>query len=190
MSRRLPVVSLRRLVIADLAVYRAHLRRLDAETRRRRFGAPVTDDFLENHVEHAFTAETVLHGLFVGGRLVGSGEIRGGGRWVGEAEAGIGIEADHRSADRERRLAARVLRSARNRGVERIRSDRSTFGARGSTETAVVSAEADGAVVVAVSRKRSVASLAAEGVCEGSGRLARFFDLLGHFAMPALGRVA
>jgi len=63
--------SIRKLWVADTAAFRDHLMRLDPQTRRNRFGMAAGDDFVRRYAETSFALDTLIHGIFIGGDLVG-----------------------------------------------------------------------------------------------------------------------
>ena len=83
--------SVRKLWIGETILYREHLLRLDAESRRNRFGGAVSDDFLRTYSEPSGLSDAVIHGFFVEGVLRGAAELRplAAGN---EAEAAFSIE--------------------------------------------------------------------------------------------------
>lgn len=113
--------SLRKLGVVDRAAFRDHLLRLDPESRRCRFGGPTTDWFIEHYAERSVEDGTVIHGVFLDGRLIGCGELAIWDPASGEAEAAFSVEARFQGIGFGTRLMRRVLLSARNRGVGTIR---------------------------------------------------------------------
>ena len=69
--------TFRKLWAADTAALRAHLLRLDPESRRMRFGTPVSDFFIQHYADNALGNHSVAHGYFVDGILRGVAELRG-----------------------------------------------------------------------------------------------------------------
>jgi GNAT superfamily N-acetyltransferase len=112
--------SIRKLWVADTAAFRDHLLRLDPMTRRNRFGMAASDDFVGRYAETSFALDTLIHGVFIGGDLVGVGELRSVGRSRTEAEAAFSVEQDWQGRGFGSRLMERVLLAARNRRIERL----------------------------------------------------------------------
>jgi GNAT superfamily N-acetyltransferase len=111
--------SIRKLWIGELDKYRAHLLRLDPESRRNRFGGAVSDEFIENFVALTRGLEVVIHGFFAGGELRGVGELRP----LDEphtAEAAFSIEKNWQSHGVGSALLERTLLAARNRGIQQM----------------------------------------------------------------------
>lgn len=110
---------LRRLGAADEGIFRDHLVRLDAASRRLRFGSPVNDLFLARHARSALQSRAVLFGAFEDGTLIGVAEIHADAS--GDlAEAAFSVEPAYRSLGLGTRLFRAVLDAVRNRGVSRL----------------------------------------------------------------------
>jgi RimJ/RimL family protein N-acetyltransferase len=113
--------TFRKLWVSDTAALQAHLLRLDPESRRMRFGTPVTDYFIEQYAQHALGSHSIAHGWFVDGVLRGVAELRGfrsvGG---GEAEAAFSVEKNFQNGGIGTELFARTVLAARNRGISRL----------------------------------------------------------------------
>jgi len=110
---------IRKLWIDRAGPYRDHLLRLDAESRRNRFGGAVSDDFIINYIELSLGLDAVLHGFFVDGTLRGVAELRPLGRGLAEeAEAAFSIEKPWQSHGVGSALLERTLLAARNRGIK------------------------------------------------------------------------
>lgn len=112
--------SIRKLWVADTAAFRDHLMRLDPQTRRNRFGMAAGDDFVRRYAETSFALDTLIHGIFIGGDLVGVGELRSLGRSRSDAEAAFSVETDWQSRGFGSKLMERVLLAARNRRIEKL----------------------------------------------------------------------
>jgi len=113
--------AIRKLWIGEADRYRDHLIRLDPQSRRNRFGATVSPEFIARHVDHSTEAEAVIHGFFVDGVLRGAGKLRPlrDGR-PREAETAFSVERPWQSFGVGTALLARTLLAARNRGLEFI----------------------------------------------------------------------
>lgn len=184
--------SFRKLGVADRAAFRDHLLRLDPEGRRCRFGGPTTDWFIENYAERSVEDGTLIHGVFVGGRLVGCGELAIWDPASGEAEAAFSVEARFRGFGFGTRLMRRVLLSARNRGVGTLRM--TCLSANLPMQTLARRAGAD----ILFERGEAVALLVTEGASPGSRvveavrdlrvRIESLFRLWSRPIHPGLGR--
>ena len=110
---------IRKLWVGETDPYRAHLLRLDPESRRNRFGGGVSDSFIENYVEVSRGLDGVLHGFFVDGELRGVAELRPLGKvFAFEAEAAFSIEKPWQSLGIGNVLLERTLLAARNRSIK------------------------------------------------------------------------
>jgi GNAT superfamily N-acetyltransferase len=110
---------IRKLWVGETDPYRAHLLRLDPESRRNRFGGGVSDSFIENYVEVSRGLDSVLHGFFVDGALRGVAELRPLGKvFALEAEAAFSIEKPWQSLGIGKALLERTLLAARNRSIK------------------------------------------------------------------------
>ena len=110
---------IRKLWIDRADTYRDHLLRLDAESRRNRFGGAVSDEFIANYAELSRGLDAVMHGFFVNGALRGVAELRPlGDGFMQEAEAAFSIEKPWQSHGVGSALLERTLLAARNRGIK------------------------------------------------------------------------
>ena len=84
---------IRKLWIGEAQLYREHLLRLDAASRRSRFAGTVSDEFVRAYADLSFGIDAVIHGFFVDGTLRGAAELRPlGTPPTREAEAAFSIE--------------------------------------------------------------------------------------------------
>jgi len=114
-------ISFRKLWASDSAALQAHLLRLDPESRRMRFGTPVTDYFIEQYAQNALGSHSIAHGYFVDGVLRGVAELRGfRGVAGGEAEAAFSVEQTHQNRGIGTELFGRTVLAARNRGISKL----------------------------------------------------------------------
>jgi GNAT superfamily N-acetyltransferase len=117
-----PLVSdgtVRRLWAGETELYRQHLLRLDAGSRRNRFCGVVSDDFIRRYAEPSALRSAFIYGFFVDGVLRGAAELRLL-EPAGEAEAAFSVENAWQSHGVGTELFERVLLAARNRQVERL----------------------------------------------------------------------
>lgn len=114
-------ISFRKLWAADTAALKSHLMRLDAESRRMRFGTPVSDYFIDQYAENALGNHSIAHGYFVDGVLRGVAELRGfRGVAGGEAEAAFSVEISFQNKGIGTELFSRTVLAARNRGISKL----------------------------------------------------------------------
>jgi len=114
-------IHFRKLWVADSAALKAHLLRLDAESRRMRFGTPVSDFFIGQYADNALGSHSIAHGYFVDGVLRGVAELRGfRGVSGGEAEAAFSVEKQFQNRGIGTELFGRTVLAARNRGISKL----------------------------------------------------------------------
>ena len=114
-------ISFRKLWASDGTALQAHLLRLDPESRRMRFGTPVTDYFIEQYAQNALGSHSISHGYFVDDVLRGVAELRGfRGVAGGEAEAAFSVENDFQNKGIGTELFGRTVLAARNRGISKL----------------------------------------------------------------------
>jgi GNAT superfamily N-acetyltransferase len=111
--------SVRKLWVGETELYRQHLLRLDAESRRNRFGGAVSDEFIRRYSGPSALNGAVIYGFFVDGVLRGAAELRLLAR-AGEAEAALSIGRAWQSCGVGTALLERVLLAARNRKIEHL----------------------------------------------------------------------
>jgi GNAT superfamily N-acetyltransferase len=112
---------IRKLFAGEAERYRDHLFRLDPESRRARFGGPVSDDFIDSYVTVSISLDAVVYGFFLDGALRGAGELRPVRSAVdADAEAAFSIEQPWQSHGIGLALLAHTLLAARNRGIRTL----------------------------------------------------------------------
>lgn len=112
---------IRKLWAGEGEVFRDHLLRLDAESRRFRFGSAVSAEFIERYAARAFRTGAIVHGYFVDGVLRGAAELYPMGDVLpGEAEAAFSVEREFQNHGLGTVLLERVILSARNRGIRTL----------------------------------------------------------------------
>jgi GNAT superfamily N-acetyltransferase len=110
---------IRKLWSVETDAYRDHLVRLDAESRRNRFGGAVADDMIRTYAATARGNDVIVHGFFVDGVLRGAADLRIlGPLYRREAEAAFSIEKPWQSHGIGSALLERSLLAARNRGIK------------------------------------------------------------------------
>src|SRR6266508_2127792 len=111
--------TIRKLWIGEAELYREHLLRLDAESRRNRFGGAVSDELIRKYSGPSALNGAVIYGFFFEGVLRGAAGLRLLAR-AGEAEAALSIERAWQSRGVGTALLERVLLAARNRKIEHL----------------------------------------------------------------------
>ena len=110
---------IRKIWIGEAELYRDHLLRLDAVSRRSRFGGAASDEFVDGYADLALGIGAVIHGFFLDGALRGAAELKPIGPPLGrEAEAAFSIEKPWQSHGVGSALLERTLLAARNRGIK------------------------------------------------------------------------
>ena len=111
--------TIRKLWLTETDVFRDHLLRLDKESRRMRFAHGVSDSFIEDYASRMNDMGSIVFGLFSGGEMHGAAELRKlGDTWGREAEAAFSVERAYQDLGLGNQLMGRVIRAARNRGVQ------------------------------------------------------------------------
>ncbi|MFL9826166.1 N-acetyltransferase family protein [Rhodoplanes sp. SY1] len=109
---------IRKLWPIEARSYREHLLRLDAESRRNRFGGAVSDEMIRSYAAK-IDADTIIHGFFVDGVLRGAADLRMiPPASSHEAEAAFSVERPWQSHGAGSALLERCLLVARNRGIK------------------------------------------------------------------------
>ena len=115
-----PSFAVRRLHRNDAVHFCDHLKRLDAQARRLRFGNPVTDAFLDGYGRLALQSDARVLGFFVKGRLCGAAELRFLTQDRQAAEGAVSLDPDMQGLGLGDQLFGRLLAMARHRGVKRL----------------------------------------------------------------------
>jgi GNAT superfamily N-acetyltransferase len=115
----------RRLYRPDLALFRDHLIRLDAETRYDRFGLQVSDDYLGQYAELCFKPGASTYGYFEDHSIRGAAELRvfpasEAGAGHRNAEAAFSVERPWRRRGIGTDLMGQIVLVARNRRVDML----------------------------------------------------------------------
>ncbi|MDX2155603.1 MAG: GNAT family N-acetyltransferase [Hyphomicrobiaceae bacterium] len=111
----------RKLWPSEATRFRDHLLRLDKDSRRLRFAHAVADAFIEDYAARMGDMGGIVIGAFIAGELRAAGELRKlGDTWGREAEAAFSVEPQHQDQGLGGELMGRLIRCARNRGVQLI----------------------------------------------------------------------
>ncbi len=112
---------IRKLWIGETEAYRNHLLRLDAESRRNRFGVAIADELVDAYMASPTWGGAVMHGFLVDGVLRGVAELKPfGAAFPSEAEAAFSVEKPWQSHGVGSALLARTLLAAGNRGIRHV----------------------------------------------------------------------
>lgn len=113
--------EIRRLWPAERELFTAHLLRLDALTRRERFGTAVNDAFLANYAATTFGVGGLVYAYIEDGDVRGAAELRGLEDLVAQTgEAAFSVEKAWRRRGIGEALFARLITAARNRGIRTL----------------------------------------------------------------------
>jgi GNAT superfamily N-acetyltransferase len=194
MSDVLPPGSvIRKLWVGERDIYRDHLLRLDAESRRNRFGSAVSDTFVRRHAARTSTLGTVIHGFFVDGRLRGASELRmAPPSFNKEAELAFSVERPWQSYGVGSALLERTLLTARNRGVKFLHMtclpDNQRMQQLARKFEADLAFDFGGVTGELTARRPTALSLMREFIADGHGVASAVFDRQLRFLRPALAR--
>ena len=112
---------IRKLWPGEAQEYRDHLKRLDPESRRSRFGLALADELIDAYVASPTWRGAVMHGFLVDGVLRGVAELKPfGAAFPAQAEAAFSVEKPWQSHGVGSVLLARTLLTARNRGIRHV----------------------------------------------------------------------
>lgn len=111
----------RKLWHVELEEFRNHLLRLSSESRHLRFGAEVSDTYIEDYALHALDSNCRVWGFFgPRGNLRGTGELKRFSKKPDCAEAAFTVEDQYRGQGIGSELLSRIIRSARNRDIHHL----------------------------------------------------------------------
>ena len=117
-----PSGSIRKLFATDLPLFRDHLLRLDADSRRSRFIGGVSDEFIAAYAARCFAKDAIVFGYVEDGLVRGAAELHPSeGSDLTTAEAAFSVEPEFRRKGLGTDLFGHLLRTARNHGVEHLR---------------------------------------------------------------------
>jgi GNAT superfamily N-acetyltransferase len=114
-----PSGTIRKLWPTEVHKFRDHLLRLDKNSRRMRFAHGVADTFIEDYASRMGEMGSLVFGCVVDGEVRAAAELRKlGDAWGREAEAAFSVEKAYQDQGIGTELMGRVIRAARNRGVQ------------------------------------------------------------------------
>lgn len=117
-EHRITTGSYRKLRPTEAGKFCDHLLRLDKASRRMRFAHGVSDDFIHEYASRMSDMGSIVFAYLVDGEVRGAAELKKlGDNWGSEAEAAFSIEMAYQDQGVGTDLMGRVIRSARNRGV-------------------------------------------------------------------------
>jgi len=113
--------TIRKVWPGEYREFGAHLLRLDANSRRLRFGGATSDTFVRDYCDTAYRLKSLIYGYFVDGTMRGAAELRPVmDNWPVEAEAAFSVEEPYQDIGIGTELMDRVLLAAQNRGVSTL----------------------------------------------------------------------
>jgi GNAT superfamily N-acetyltransferase len=113
--------DIRKLWPTEAALFRDHLLRLDKESRRLRFAHGVSDAFIEDYAARMADMGGIVYAYFDGEEVRAVAELKKlGDTWGREAEAAFSVEQPLQDHGIGTELMGRVIRAARNRGVQHL----------------------------------------------------------------------
>lgn len=113
--------TIRKLWSTESAKLRDHLLRLDPANRRMRFAHAVSDQFIADYASRLPDMGSVIYAYIEDREVRAVAELRRlHNNWAPEAEAAFSVERPWQNRGIGNELMGRVIRSARNRGVNRL----------------------------------------------------------------------
>jgi len=113
--------NIRKLWPTETNKFRDHLLRLDKENRRMRFAHGVSDAFVEDYAARTGEMGALVYGFFVDGEVRAAAELKKLGiAWGQEGEAAFSVEPPWQEQGLGTELMGRVIRAARNRGIQHL----------------------------------------------------------------------
>ena len=120
-EQTVPTGTIRKLWPTETAKFRDHLLRLDRQSRRMRFAHGVSDRFVEDYAARMADMGGIVYGYFEGEDVRAVAELKKlGDTWGREAEAAFSVEHPLQEQGIGTLLMGRVIRAARNRGVQHL----------------------------------------------------------------------
>jgi GNAT superfamily N-acetyltransferase len=118
---QLPQGTIRKLWPTEAPKFRDHLLRLDKGSRRMRFAHGVSDAFIEDYAARMADMGGIVYAFFDGAEVRAVAELKKlGDTWGREAEAAFSVEQPIQEHGIGTELMGRVIRAARNRGVQHL----------------------------------------------------------------------
>jgi GNAT superfamily N-acetyltransferase len=113
--------NIRKLWPTETDKFRDHLLRLDKSNRRLRFAHGVSDAFIEDYAGRMAETGGLVYAYFDGEEVRAAAELKKlGDSWGNEAEAAFSVEKPLQEQGIGTELMGKVIRAARNRGVQHL----------------------------------------------------------------------
>ena len=120
-EQTVPTGTVRKQWPTETAKFRDHLLRLDRQSRRMRFAHGVSDRFVEDYAARMADMGGIVYGYFEDEEVRAVAELKKlGDTWGREAEAAFSVEQPLQENGIGTLLMGRVIRAARNRGVQHL----------------------------------------------------------------------
>jgi RimJ/RimL family protein N-acetyltransferase len=120
-DRRSSHGTIRKLWAQETDRFGQHLLRLDKDSRRMRFAHGVSDAFITDYASRMQDMGSIVFGYIDDGEVRAAAELRKlGDNWGTEAEAAFSVERGFQDQGIGSELMGRVIRAARNRGIQRL----------------------------------------------------------------------
>lgn len=114
-------LTVRKLWPHEWERFRDHLLRLDKDSRRLRFAHAVADSFIEEYATRMSDMGGLVVVAMIDGEVRAAAELRKlGEMWGREAEAAFSVERQFQDRGLGTELMGRIIRAARNRGVQLV----------------------------------------------------------------------
>jgi len=113
--------NIRKLWPTETDKFRDHLLRLDKTSRRLRFAHGVSDSFIEDYAARMAEMGGIVYAYVDGEEVRAAAELKKlGDTWGQEAEAAFSVEQALQEQGIGTELMGRVIRAARNRGIQHL----------------------------------------------------------------------
>ncbi len=113
--------TIRKLWPNETDKFRDHLLRLDKDSRRMRFAHGVSDHFIDDYAGRMGEMGAIVYAFMADGEVRASAELKKmGDAWGREAEAAFSVERPFQEHGIGTELMGKVIRAARNRGVQHL----------------------------------------------------------------------
>ncbi len=113
--------NIRKLWPTETDKFRDHLLRLDKRNRHMRFAHGVSDAYIEDYAARMSEMGGIVYGYFDGEEMRAAAELKKiGDMWGREAEAAFSVEQSMQEQGIGTELMGRVIRAARNRGIQHL----------------------------------------------------------------------
>lgn len=112
---------IRKLAPSEADAFRDHLLRLDMRSRRQRFAHAVSDSFIAGYAGRMSELGGITYAYVEEGNVRAAAELKKlGETWGRAAEAAFSVETSYQDLGIGSDLMGRIIRSARNRGVQHL----------------------------------------------------------------------